>query len=298
MFGRLRAVAAAWGVHHSRLVFVPMVSRRSNLDRYSRTVDVFVDTHLCTAHSTASDALWSGVPLLTLASPTFQVEQRAPNSLVALMSRLSQGHVVVDWAAVIVFACFEFTGVMLYVGAGSSVVVGARSCVQGLGSCACCSHAQGWCCCLRGQLPGVGVAKCFVLSCVFVAQEYTDVALQVLHRTGMLAQVRQLTIAATGRWSMSEPESGDTPAPYSRGGVGSLFDYRKKTSHLQRAYDVMWDIRVLQLGDRATSSGDRVGSCTARTLPADELQECSVSPSASCSPHWRRFHAVVNPEGR
>ena len=41
--------------------------------RYAADVDLFLDTQLCTAHSTASDALWVGVPLLTLTSPTFQV---------------------------------------------------------------------------------------------------------------------------------------------------------------------------------------------------------------------------------
>ena len=40
--------------------------------RLAHSVDLFVDTHFYTAHSTASDALWSGVPLLAMPSPTFQ----------------------------------------------------------------------------------------------------------------------------------------------------------------------------------------------------------------------------------
>lgn len=37
------------------------------------SVDLVLDTHIYTAHSTASDVLYAGVPLLTVVSPTFQV---------------------------------------------------------------------------------------------------------------------------------------------------------------------------------------------------------------------------------
>ena len=69
--GSLAAIAAAHGVHPSRVVFLPKVDRAVHYKRYSQ-VDLFLDTHLYTAHSTATDALWSGVPIVTVESGTFQ----------------------------------------------------------------------------------------------------------------------------------------------------------------------------------------------------------------------------------
>ena len=60
----LRQEAAARGVAASRLVFAPRVTPEEHLARH-RLADLFVDTLQYNAHTTASDALWVGVPLVT-----------------------------------------------------------------------------------------------------------------------------------------------------------------------------------------------------------------------------------------
>jgi len=63
--------AAARGVGASRLVFAPHVpSMAEHLGRH-RLADLYLDTFPYNAHSTACDALWAGVPVLTCAGRTF-----------------------------------------------------------------------------------------------------------------------------------------------------------------------------------------------------------------------------------
>lgn len=62
---RLRALAGAAGVAPERLVFAPIVGNRDHLARYA-LADLFLDTLPYGAHTTASDALWMGVPVLTV----------------------------------------------------------------------------------------------------------------------------------------------------------------------------------------------------------------------------------------
>jgi protein O-GlcNAc transferase len=66
----LSAAAAAAGVDPARLVFAPMLPHRDHLARH-RHADLFLDTLPCNAHTTASDALWAGLPVLTCAGETF-----------------------------------------------------------------------------------------------------------------------------------------------------------------------------------------------------------------------------------
>jgi len=67
----LRREAEARGVSAERLVFAPRVAlNEDHLARY-RLADLFLDTQPFGAHSTASDALWAGVPVLTCAGATF-----------------------------------------------------------------------------------------------------------------------------------------------------------------------------------------------------------------------------------
>ena len=68
--GNLRKEAAARGVAPERLVFAPPVPLPDHLARH-RLADLFVDTFPYNAHTTASDALWIGCPLVTLAGETF-----------------------------------------------------------------------------------------------------------------------------------------------------------------------------------------------------------------------------------
>ena len=58
------------GVSPERLFFSPHVHAYENLARL-RCADLMLDTWPCNAHTTASDALWCGVPLLTVPGDTF-----------------------------------------------------------------------------------------------------------------------------------------------------------------------------------------------------------------------------------
>jgi predicted O-linked N-acetylglucosamine transferase (SPINDLY family) len=67
----LRREAEARGVSSERIVFMPRVSESATyLARY-RLADLFLDTLPYTAISTAIDALWAGLPLLTCRGHTF-----------------------------------------------------------------------------------------------------------------------------------------------------------------------------------------------------------------------------------
>jgi predicted O-linked N-acetylglucosamine transferase (SPINDLY family) len=66
----LRAHAAAHGVDPARLVFAPSVDYPTHLARLPQA-DLFLDTWPYGAHTTGSDALWTGVPLLTCRGATF-----------------------------------------------------------------------------------------------------------------------------------------------------------------------------------------------------------------------------------
>jgi predicted O-linked N-acetylglucosamine transferase (SPINDLY family) len=66
----LRSEAAKRGVDSARLVFAPLVPAAEHLGR-QRHADLFLDTLPCNAHTTASDALWAGLPVLTCGGETF-----------------------------------------------------------------------------------------------------------------------------------------------------------------------------------------------------------------------------------
>ncbi|HJU07258.1 MAG TPA: tetratricopeptide repeat protein [Rhodanobacteraceae bacterium] len=67
---RLRAMAQAYGVDPRRLVFSPKLPHAQHLGRHA-LADLFLDTHPYNAHTTASDALWAGCPVLTCPGDTF-----------------------------------------------------------------------------------------------------------------------------------------------------------------------------------------------------------------------------------
>ena len=62
----LRLQAQARGVSGTRLIFAPPLPLTDHLTRH-RAADLFLDTLPCGAHTTASDALWMGLPVLSLA---------------------------------------------------------------------------------------------------------------------------------------------------------------------------------------------------------------------------------------
>jgi protein O-GlcNAc transferase len=66
----LRREAESRGIGAERLVFAPWTPPEDHLARY-QLADLFLDTLPYGAHTTASDALWAGVPVLTRLGPTF-----------------------------------------------------------------------------------------------------------------------------------------------------------------------------------------------------------------------------------
>lgn len=66
----LRREAATRGIDPDRLVFAPIKPMAEHLARH-RHADLFLDTLPCNAHTTASDALWAGLPVVTCAGETF-----------------------------------------------------------------------------------------------------------------------------------------------------------------------------------------------------------------------------------
>ncbi len=66
----LRKEAALRGISPQRLIFAGRRPLPEHLARH-RLADLFLDTFPCNAHTTASDALWAGLPVLTWIGETF-----------------------------------------------------------------------------------------------------------------------------------------------------------------------------------------------------------------------------------
>src|SRR5437868_14221208 len=67
----LRREAAIRNVSPNRLIFAPYVDRVEDHLARHRLADLFLDTLPYNAHSTASDALWAGLPVITCAGSSF-----------------------------------------------------------------------------------------------------------------------------------------------------------------------------------------------------------------------------------
>jgi protein O-GlcNAc transferase len=66
----IRREATAAGVEQGRIVFAPKLAVEDHLARL-KLADLFLDTLPYNAHTTASDALWAGVPLITCRGASF-----------------------------------------------------------------------------------------------------------------------------------------------------------------------------------------------------------------------------------
>jgi predicted O-linked N-acetylglucosamine transferase (SPINDLY family) len=66
----LRKEAQKRGLAPERLVFAPKMEITEHLARH-KLADLFIDTLPCNAHTTASDALWAGLPVLTCMGESF-----------------------------------------------------------------------------------------------------------------------------------------------------------------------------------------------------------------------------------
>jgi protein O-GlcNAc transferase len=86
----LRREAQNRGISPDRLIFAPKLPLPDHLARTSRA-HLFLDTLPYNAHTTASDALWVGVPLVTGLGPTF-----ASRVAASLLKAIGQGELIAD----------------------------------------------------------------------------------------------------------------------------------------------------------------------------------------------------------
>jgi len=68
--GNLRNAALGHGIGSERLIFAPDMAQTGHLERL-QLADLVLDTAPYGAHTTASDALWAGVPIVTCPGETF-----------------------------------------------------------------------------------------------------------------------------------------------------------------------------------------------------------------------------------
>jgi protein O-GlcNAc transferase len=66
----LRRYASEAGIDPQRIIFANFLPEAEHLERLSHA-DLFLDSFPCNAHTTASDAMWAGVPLITQSGQTF-----------------------------------------------------------------------------------------------------------------------------------------------------------------------------------------------------------------------------------
>lgn len=75
----LKHEAQKFGVDAKRLIFAEIMEKPEHLARM-QNADLFLDTLYCNAHTSAIDALWAGLPLITMAGQTYSA--RAASSIV------------------------------------------------------------------------------------------------------------------------------------------------------------------------------------------------------------------------
>ena len=86
----LRAEAAGRGIDPERLVFAGRLEKSLHLARH-RLADLFLDTRVYSAHTTGTDALWSGLPLIAWPAPTFHGRVAA-----SLLTNIGLSEMIVD----------------------------------------------------------------------------------------------------------------------------------------------------------------------------------------------------------
>lgn len=75
---RLRAYATAQGVQPDQIIFTDVAVKNEHIRR-SALADLFLDTPLCNGHTTGTDILWAGLPMITM--PLEKMATRVAGSL-------------------------------------------------------------------------------------------------------------------------------------------------------------------------------------------------------------------------
>ncbi|OQD73002.1 hypothetical protein PENDEC_c017G01908 [Penicillium decumbens] len=80
----LRDIAKAWAGDEtaSRIIFTDVAPKNTHIAR-AKVLDLFLDTPECNAHTTATDVLWSGTPLLTLPRYKYKMCSRMASSILS-----------------------------------------------------------------------------------------------------------------------------------------------------------------------------------------------------------------------
>ncbi|PYH82926.1 UDP-N-acetylglucosaminyltransferase [Aspergillus uvarum CBS 121591] len=80
----LKETAIAWAGEEtaSRIIFTDVAPKNMHIAR-ARVLDLFLDTPECNAHTTATDVLWSGTPLLTLPRYKYKMCSRMASSILS-----------------------------------------------------------------------------------------------------------------------------------------------------------------------------------------------------------------------
>ncbi|EQC30572.1 hypothetical protein SDRG_11630 [Saprolegnia diclina VS20] len=112
----VRMEAAVYGIPPSRIRFLPRVTKAAHLARQA-DADLFLDTFVYGAHSTATDAMWGHLPVLTLAGDSFT--SRVGISLAANANSLE----------LVVHSAKEFADVAVYLANHRSVLAALRKSV-------------------------------------------------------------------------------------------------------------------------------------------------------------------------
>lgn len=80
----MRDIAKAWAGEDtaSRIIFTDVAPKNTHIAR-AKVLDLFLDTPECNAHTTATDVLWSGTPLLTLPRYKYKMCSRMASSILS-----------------------------------------------------------------------------------------------------------------------------------------------------------------------------------------------------------------------
>ncbi|KAJ5278621.1 hypothetical protein N7478_003993 [Penicillium angulare] len=80
----LRDIAKAWAGEEtaSRIIFTDVAPKNTHIAR-AKVLDLFLDTPECNAHTTATDVLWSGTPLLTYPRYKYKMCSRMASSILS-----------------------------------------------------------------------------------------------------------------------------------------------------------------------------------------------------------------------
>lgn len=80
----LRETAVAWAGEEtaSRIIFTDVAPKDAHIAR-AKILDLFLDTAECNAHTTATDVLWSGTPLLTFPRYQYKMCSRMASSILS-----------------------------------------------------------------------------------------------------------------------------------------------------------------------------------------------------------------------